>query len=114
MGAGTRFLPDSPTTNLTVRHRLGSATVEIHSPVGLLAAHRLARAGADTIVRSDEHHPALKAVALAAFSAERLCVRKANRSPGPEALAAAGILGAEGRSVVVDLVAYAPLAEVGA
>ena len=107
--------PGLTDTSLLVRHRLGSATVEIHSPVGLLATHRLALAGAGTIVRSVEHHAALERVVLQAFSAERPCVRKANRPPGPEALAAAArILGAEGQPVVVDLAAYAQLAEAGA
>ena len=43
---------------------------------------------------------------LRAFTTERPCDRKANRPPGPEALAeAARLLGAEGRDVVVDLAA---------
>jgi hypothetical protein len=98
---------------LSLRHRLGSATVEIHSPAGvLLAAHRLAPAGARTLVRSREHHDALEKVVLSAFTTERPCDRKANRPPGPEALAeAARLLGDEGRPVVVDLAGYAELAE---
>src|SRR5829696_9217958 len=58
--------------SLTLRHRLGSPTVEIHSPVGgLLAAHRLAPPGAGSIVRSVEHHRALERVVLSAFTTER-------------------------------------------
>ena len=108
--------PGLADVSVTLRHRLGSATVEIYSPAGgLLAAHRLAPPGAQTIVRSAEHHAALEKVVLSAFSTERPCDRKANRPPGPEALAAAArFLGTEGRPVVVDLAGYAELAEVRA
>jgi transposase len=96
-----------------VRHRLGSSTVEVHSPAGgLLAAHRLAPPGAGAIVRSAEQRAALEGVVLSAFSTDRPCDRKANRPPGPEALAAAAtLLGNEGRAVVVDLAAYADLVQ---
>ena len=57
------------------RHRPHAAaparlsTVEIHSPAGpLLVAHRLAPAGAGTIVRSAEQRAALEAVVLSAFT----------------------------------------------
>lgn len=105
--------PGLTDVTLSLRHRLGSATVEIHSPVGgLLAAHRLAPPGAGSIVRSVEHHTALERVVLSAFTTDRPCDRKANRPPGPEALAAAAaLLGDEGRPVVVDLTVYAALVE---
>jgi transposase len=105
--------PGLTDVDLSLRHRLGSATVEIHSPVGgLLAAHRLAPPGAGSIVRSVEHHCALERVVLSAFTTERPCDRKANRPPGPQALvAAAALLGNEGRPVAVNLAAYAELAE---
>ena len=98
---------------LSLRHRLGSATVEIYSPAGgLLAGHRLAPPGAGALVRSREHHDALEKVVLSAFTTARPCERKANRPPGPEALAAAAhLLGDEGRPVVVNLAGYAELAE---
>ena len=49
---------------------------------------------------------------LSAFTTARPCDRKANRPPGPEALAAAAdLLGNEGRPVVVDLARYAELVE---
>jgi hypothetical protein len=98
---------------LMLRHRLGSATVEVHSLAGaLMVAHRLAPAGAGAIVRTPEHHRALEAVVLSSFTTERPCDRKANRPPGPEALAeAARLLGPEGRDVVVDLDRYAELIE---
>jgi transposase len=112
---GNRYSVPPGLTDVSVqlRHRLGSPTVEIHSPAGgLLAAHRLAPPGAGSIVRSVEHHAALERVVLSAFSTERPCDRKANRPPGPEALAAAAaLLGNEGRPVVVDLAAYAELIE---
>ncbi len=112
---GNRYsLPPGLTDmSVSLRHRLGSPTVEIHSPGGgLLAAHRLAPPGAGSIVRSREHHAELERVVLSAFSTERPCDRKANRPPGPEALAAAAaLLGSEGRPVVVDLADYAALAE---
>jgi transposase len=105
--------PGLADVSVGLRHRLGSATVEIHSPTNaLLATHRLAPAGAGSIVRSVEHHAALERVVLSAFTTQRPCDRKANRPPGPEALAeAARLLGHEGRAVVVDLAAYAELAE---
>lgn len=104
--------PGLADTALQLRHRLGSATVEIHSPAGgLLASHRLAPAGAGSIVRSAEHHAALERVVLSAFSTDRPCDRKANRPPGPDAVAAAArLLGHEGRPVTVDLAGYAELA----
>jgi transposase len=112
---GNRYSVPPGLTDVSVqlRHRVGSPTVEIHSPAGgLLAAHRLAPPGAGSIVRSVEHHAALERVVLSAFSTERPCDRKANRPPGPEALAAAAaLLGNEGRPVVVDLAAYAELIE---
>jgi len=100
-------------TELTVRHRLGTATVEICSAAGsLLASHRLAVAGASMIVRTDAHRAALEGVVLGAFTTNRPCNRKANHPPGPAALAAAArLLGGEGSEVTVDLGRYAELAE---
>ena len=70
------------------------------------------RHGAGTIVRSAEQRAALEGVVLSAFSTDRPCDRKANRPPGPEALAAAAVLlGSEGRPVVVDLAVYAALVD---
>src|SRR5690606_12120099 len=78
---------------LELRHRLGTATVEVHSRTGAcLVSHRLAPPGAHTMVRTPEHRAALQQVVLSAFSAERPCDRKANRPPGPDALAEAARL----------------------
>jgi transposase len=100
-------------TRLSVRHRLGTGTVEIVSPAGVqLVSHRLAPAGAGSIVRTGEHHAALERVVLAAFTTARPCDPKANRPPGPDALAeAARLLGADGRDVTVDLAAYQVLTD---
>ena len=100
---------------LTLRHRLGTGTVEVHSPAGvLLVSHRLAPAGAGTIVRTPEHHAALERVVLSAFTTASPCDRKGNSPPGPAALAeAAKLLGREGAEVVVDLAAYQAIVEGG-
>jgi len=99
---------------LRCRHRLGSKTLEICSASGaLVATHRLGEPGAGRIVRIPEHHAALEHAVLKAFTAARPCEAKANRPPGPEALAeAAELLGSEGREVLVDLAGYAELARV--
>lgn len=101
-------------SELRCRHRLGSKTLEICSASGaLVATHRLGSPGAGRIVRSTEHCAALEHAVLSAFTAARPCEAKANRPPGPEALAeAAELLGAEGREVLVDLAGYAELARV--
>lgn len=91
-----------------VRHRLGTGTVEIASTSGrVVAAHRLASAGAGQIVRSPEHHTALENVVLGAFRTAKPCVSKANRPPSPAARAiAAAMRGDDGGEVVVDLATY--------
>jgi len=98
---------------MELRHRLGTASVEVHSPSGaLIATHVLAPAGAGVLQRLPEHRTALEAAVLEAFSVARPCDRKANRPPGPEALAeAARLLGPEGTDPTVDLDAYAALVE---
>jgi hypothetical protein len=51
-------------------------------------------------------------VSAATFTTKRPCEKKANRPPGPAALAeAARLLGHEGHEVVVDLSRYAELVE---
>jgi hypothetical protein len=101
---------------LVLRHRLGSGTLEVHSPAGaLLVSHRLAPAGSGTIVRTPEHRAALEGAVLSAFTTAPPCDHKGNSPPGPEALAeAAKLLGPEGNDVVVDLAAYQAIAEGGA
>ena len=73
---------------LTLRHRLGTANLAVFSPAGaLMVTHRLAPAGAGTMVRTAEHRAALEAVVLSQFSTARPCDRKANKPPGTAALA---------------------------
>jgi hypothetical protein len=73
---------------LTLRHRLGTATAEVFTPAGmLLASHRLAPPGAGSMVRTPLHRAALEAVVLARFSTSRPCDRKTNRPPGAAARA---------------------------
>jgi transposase len=98
---------------LTLRHRLGTGTVDLQAPSGsLLVTHQLAPAGAGSLIRTPAHHAALERVVLAAFTTARPCDRKANRPPGPDALAqAARLLGVDGRDVTVDLAAYQQLVD---
>jgi transposase len=90
---------------VTLRHRLGTATLEIVSPAGaLLVSHRLAPPGAGSMVRTPEHRGALEAVVLSQFSTAAPCDRKANRPPGAAALAErARLLGSGGVEPTVDL-----------
>lgn len=101
-------------TQVTVRHRLGAAGIEIVSSAGvLLASHRRERPGIGYVVRAPEHDHALEAQVLAAFSTDPPCRRKVNRPPSPAARGeAARLLGAtRDDDVVVDLAAYQALVE---
>ncbi|MGH7698294.1 MAG: Mu transposase domain-containing protein [Candidatus Dormibacteria bacterium] len=92
-------------TELILRHRLGTASLEIFTPAGaLLVSHRLAPPGAGSMVRTPEHGDALEKVVLAQFSTAQPCDRKANRPPGPAALAErAKLTGAQSAEPTVDL-----------
>ncbi len=100
---------------VTCRHRLGTLELAVSSAAGvLLATHRLAPPGAGRTLRLASHAAALERVVLQAFTTKRPCQRKANRPPGPQALAAARQLQlladhATGE-VAVDLARYAELA----
>lgn len=111
---GTRYSvpPGFAGARVTVRHRLGSPTLEIVTGAGLpVAIHRLTTGGG--LVRTPEHRTALEREVLAAFTTARPCERKGNHPPGPAARAAAAILrDDEAREVVVDLARYAELVEV--
>lgn len=98
-----------------LRHRLGTATVEVHGPAGaLLLSHRLAPPGAGALVRTPAHRAELERVVLSAFTTDRPCERKANRPPGPTAKAEAVKLLADlGPEVVIDLARYGELAATG-
>jgi len=90
---------------VTLRHRLGTATLEIVTAAGtVLVSHRLAPPGAGSMVRTPEHRAALEAVVLGQFTTARPCDRKANRPPGAVAQAErAKLLGAAGAEPTVDL-----------
>jgi hypothetical protein len=92
-------------TTVSLRHRLSATTMEVHTAAGALpGAHRLAPSGAGTVVRTTAHRTALEEVVLSAFTTARPCNARANRPPGPEALAeGARLLGPEGRDVTVSL-----------
>jgi hypothetical protein len=104
---GNRYsvTPGLTGTALTLRHRLGTGTVEIFTPAGaLMVTHRLAPPGAGSVVRTPAHRAALEKVVLSQFSTARPCDRKANRPPGEAALAErAALMGAEGLEPAVDL-----------
>jgi hypothetical protein len=95
---------------LTVRHRLGSPTIEIAGPSGTpVAVHRRAAGG---LVRLPEDRAALERVVLCTFTTEPPCERKGNHPPGPAARTAATRLRhRDEREVVVDLARYAELVE---
>ena len=90
---------------LLVRHRLGTTTLDIVSPAGVvMVTHRLAAPGAGSMVRTVEHRAALEAVVLGQFSTARPCDRKANKPPGQAALAErARLMGGAGTEPIVDL-----------
>jgi transposase len=96
---------------LTLRHRLGTASLEVFSPSGIeLVSHRLAASGAGSMVRTQAHRAALEAVVLSQFSTERPCDRKANKPPGQAALAErARLLGGSSTEPTVDLDAMAEI-----
>ncbi len=67
---------------VTVRHRLGAAGIEIVSGAGvLLASHPRETPGGGYVVRDPAHKAALEHVVLAAFTTDPPCRRKANRPP---------------------------------
>jgi len=100
-------------SELTVRHRLGTTTIEIFTPAGLLlVAHRLAPPGAGMMVRTPAHKAALENAVLSQFSTARPCDRKANKPPGGAALAErAKLLGSAGVEPAVDLAALADIVQ---
>jgi transposase len=94
---------------VSVRHRLGSAGVEIVSAAGvLLASHARETPGGGYVVRDPAHKAALEHVVLAAFTTDPPCRRKTNRPPGDAARAEAAKLlsNFEDDEVVVSLAAY--------
>jgi transposase len=94
---------------VTVRHRLGTAGIDIVSKTGvLLASHQRRTPGGGHVVRDPVHKAALEQVVLEAFTTDRPCRRKANRPPGEQARKEAARLlsGFEDSEVVVSLAGY--------
>jgi transposase len=96
-------------TPMILRHRLGTATLDVAGPAGVvLVTHRLAPPGSGAIIRTPAHREALEKVVLGQFSSARPCDRKANRPPGAAAKAErARLLGAGSAEPTVDLEALA-------
>jgi hypothetical protein len=75
---------------VTVRARLGELQLEfVSAATRRIARRRGAPAGAGQTVHSADHAGLLERAVLEAFTTERPCRRKANRPPGPAALAEA-------------------------
>ena len=108
---GNRYsvAPGLTGVELALRHRLGTPTLDVVSPAGIvLVTHRLAPPGAGQMVRTPQHRAALEAVVLSQFSTARPCDRKANKPPGDAALVErARLLGHAGSEPSVDLAGMA-------
>jgi transposase len=99
---------------VTVRHRLGSGSVDVVSAGGVvLASHARAMPGAGRLVRDPADRAALEKAVLAQFSTAAPCRRKANRPPSSAARAEAAkvLSGYHDPDVVVDLGAYQRLVD---
>jgi hypothetical protein len=100
---------------VTVRHRLGSATIDVVTAAGTtLARHRREPDHAGAVARDEGHVTALEKKVLAARgqAAAGPCHRKARRPPSAEAMAeAAAIRGQAGPAApVTDFAAWAAAA----
>jgi hypothetical protein len=98
---------------VTVRHKLGSTTLDITDRRGALLAHHLRQPdGVGAVIRLDEHVAALTKMVLANFSDREPCRRKTRRPPSPAAIAEANRIrhmrscAAEGDQVVIDFAGY--------
>jgi transposase len=99
---------------VTVLARVGDPTIRIVSAAGeVVARHRRAPAGAGQTIRTAEHAALLQKAVLAAFTTDHACRRKANRPPGPRALAELARLAGHEQppGQVVSLADYQQLAE---
>jgi hypothetical protein len=100
--------------DVSVRHRLGTAGIEIVSKAGiLLASHSRQAPGGGYVVRDAAHKAGLEHEVLTAFTSDPPCRRKANRPPGDGARAEAQKLlsSFEDDEVVVSLAAYQALVD---
>jgi len=104
---GNRYsvLPGLAGVTMTLRQRLGTTTLDVVSPAGMVVVtHKLATPGSGAMVRTPAHREALEKVVLGQFTDARPCDRKANRPPGAGALAErAKLLGPAGATPTVDL-----------
>jgi len=108
--------PGHAGATVLVRHRLGSATLDVVSAGGVLLAHHLrAPDGAGSLIRTDEHVTALQTVVLGNFTDRGPCRRKDRQPASPAALTEADRIrlartGVDTAPVVVDFAAYAAAA----
>jgi hypothetical protein len=106
--------PGHGAQKVTVRHRLGSGTIDVVTAAGtVLARHRRESDHAGAVIRDEGHVRALEKKVLAARGQEgRPCNRKERRPPSPEAVAAAGALRGQSAPAapVTDFAAWAAAA----
>lgn len=103
--------PELAAATVTVRQRLGAATIDIATSSGtVIARHRLAQPGLGVTIRDTGHVTALESAALAATPPGRPHRRKERIPPGSSArTAAARLLGVPDpspTSTVISLAAY--------
>lgn len=114
---GNRYslLPGHSGELVTVRHKLGTTTLDVTDRRGVLLAHHVRQAdGAGAVVRTDEHVRALSKVVLASFTDREPCRPKTRRPPSEAALAEAdrirrhrGTDTVDGDQVVINFADYA-------
>jgi transposase len=107
--------PGMPGAQVSVRLRLGADVLHIAAAGAVIAAHRLAPAGAGRVVRDDGHVVALEKAVLSAFTDAGPCRHKTRRPPSQAARVEAARL--QGLStddpaarVVIDMASYAAAA----
>ena len=106
--------PQQAGRTVTVLGRVGDPMIRIVSAAGeVVAAHHRAPAGAGQTIRTSEHAALLQKAVLAAFTTDHGCRRKANRPPGPRALAELARLAGHEQppGQVVSLTDYQQLAD---
>jgi len=108
--------PGMPGAEVSVRLRLGADVLHIATAAGvIIAAHRLAPAGAGRVVRDDGHVVALEKAVLSAFTDAGPCRHKTRRPPSQAArVEAARLQGLPSDDpaarVVIDMASYAAAA----
>lgn len=108
--------PGMPGAQVSVALRLGADVLHVATAAGaVIAAHRLAPAGAGRVVRDDGHVVALEKAVLAAFTDAGPCRHKTRRPPSPAARVEAARLRGLPTSdpaarVVIDMSSYAAAA----